>query len=371
MSTLKNIIMKRKILVFEDNIALGLDITWKLGHLGWDVAWLKDLHQISEAIKSAEMVLYSLEFANKSSEFTTYLRYFEDNQIPISLIPNPKHQFSALEDLSDQSLLLDYPFTLSNLNHVLEDSLKRMCQKNDFNQEADLLKRIIKIKDQAIHMTVHEIRTPISIIHIAIKNLEHVLQTLKIEDHEILDIQIAFQEIQDIVNTLENMTLDSLYLGQSKIQEIEIYSLCKQVISTFYSSLPIEKRDQTKISLQTSHSEFFVLVDSNLFKIALKNLISNAIKFSPNRPKILITLETTGKEFKLCVYDRGIGIQEEDLCHVTKPFYRSQNAIDFSGNGLGLSIVESCISCQNGRLKIQSQLGTGTCVTVFLPIKIV
>jgi signal transduction histidine kinase len=363
--------MKRKILVFEDNMALGLDITWKLGHLGWDVAWLRDLDQISEAVKSAQIAVYSLEFAENFSEFTPYLHYFKTNNIPIGLIPNPKNQFSTLDDLSGQSFSLDYPFTLSNLGHVLEDSLKRMCQKNDFNQEVDLLKRIIKSKDQAIQITVHEIRTPISVIHIAIDNLERLLQAMKTENNEVIDIRTAFQEIQDIVNTLENMTLDSLYLEQSKIQEIEIYSLCKQVISTFYSSLPIEKRGQTKISLQTSHSELFVLVDSNLFKIALKNLISNAIKFSPNRPKILITLETTGKEFKLCVYDRGIGIQEEDLCNVTKPCYRGQNAMDFSGNGLGLSIVESCISCQNGRLKIQSQLGTGTCVTVFLPIKIV
>jgi signal transduction histidine kinase len=362
--------MKRKILVFEDNIALGLDITWKLGHLGWDVAWLKDLYQISEAIKSAQIAVYSLEFAKKFSSFTPYLHYFKTNKIPIGLIPNPKHQFSALDDLSDQSFSLDYPFTLSNLEHVLEDSLQRMCQENDFGQEVDLLKRIIKIKDQAIHLTVHEMKTPISVVHIAIENLEHLLQSMKTESHEVADIRLAFQEIQDILNVLENMTLDSVDLSQAKIQEIEIHSLCKQVIATFYFSLPIAKHDQTKINLQTSQSEIFILADPNLFKIALKNLISNAIKFSPNRADVRITLETVDTEFKLCIYDRGIGIQEEDLCHVTQPFYRGQNATEFSGRGLGLSIVESCISCQNGRLTIQSQSGIGTCVTLFLPIKI-
>jgi signal transduction histidine kinase len=363
--------MKRKILVFEDNIALGLDITWKLGHLGWDVAWLKDLYQISEAIKSAQIAVYSLEFAKKFSGFTPYLCYFKTNKIPIGLIPNPKHQLSALDNASDQSFSLDYPFTLSNLDYVLEDSLKRMCQKNDFNQEVELLKRIIKIKDQAIHLTLHEIRTPISVVRIAIENLGHLLQSMKTANHEVADIRLAFQEIQEIVNVLENMTLDSLDLNQAKIQEIEIHSLCKQVIATFYSSLPIEKHDQTKINLQTSQSEIFVLADPNLFKIALKNLISNAIKFSPNRADVLITLETVDTELKLCIYDRGIGIQAEDLCHVTQPFYRSQNAMEFPGHGLGLSIVASCMSCQNGRLTIQSQSSTGTCVTLFLPIKVV
>jgi signal transduction histidine kinase len=356
--------MNPKILIFERNIALGLDITWKLGHLGWAVTWMKDLDQISEAMQKVQVVLYNFVFAEQFPEFSIHLRYFEEHHIPIGIIPNSMQRLTSTTR-SNQHIQLDYPFTLPNLSDVLENLLSQSRQKKDLIEKLTSLKRTDQIRSQTIHATVHEIRTPMSIILIAVDYVEKLLKNLKIDELEIYQIRAAFQEIQEIINVLEQAELDHLYLNKPYCNILDIYSLCKHSVSNFCLSLPIKEQIQTRISIQASQPEIFALVDVNLFRRIIKNLISNAIKFSPNHQDIKIILEIIGEEVKLSIYDRGIGIHPDDLNHITEPFYRSQNAKVFSGSGLGLSIVEACVSAQEGRLEIQSQLGIGTCVSVF------
>jgi signal transduction histidine kinase len=361
----------KKILIFEENIALGLDITWKLGHLGWKVTWLQDLRRVSETKQNIQVVLYSSAFADQFSEFTTYLRYYEDHQVPIGIIPSISDLTSSTNMPSNRYANLDYPFTLPNLKDVLDKLVEQSSQKSDFNEKINLLKKIEEIRSQLIHTTAHEIKTPITIILIAIEEIEGVLRKIKADVLEINHVRLALQEIQEIITTLENTELDYPYLNQPQIiQQIETYSFCKHIISNFCLSLPMKQRLQSKIQIKSSQSEIFALVEPYLFKRVITNLILNATKFSPEGEEITITLEIVDNELKLCVYDRGIGIHPEDLSHVTKPFYRSKNAIPFAGSGLGLSIVETCVTCQGGRLEIQSQLGAGTCVTVFFPTEI-
>lgn len=361
----------KETLIFEENIAVGLDITWKLGHLGWKVTWLKDLHQIPEAIQDTRVILHSLTFADKFPEFTTYLDFYEEQQVPIGIISNINDITPMASTLSDRYTKLDYPFTLPNLKNILDNLAEQSRRKNELNERINLLKNIGEIRNQAIYAAAHEVKTPINIILIAIENIEHVLKDMKVDVLEIRHIRSAFQEIQEIITTLENTELGYPYLSKPQvIQQIDVCSLCKRIVSNFYLSLPIKKRTECRIRIQNSSPEILALVEPNLFKRVLTNLILNATKFSSKEEEITITLEIIDKELKLCIYDRGIGIHPEDLSRVTEPFYRSRNAMTFAGSGLGLSIVETCVNCQGGRLEIQSVLGAGTCVTIFFPIEI-
>ena len=100
----------------------------------------------------------------------------------------------------------------------------------------------------------------------------------------------------------------------------------------------------------------------------LMNLVSNAIKYTPDGGVIGVSLFAEGGEAVLVVSDTGIGIPLEDQPHIFDKFYRvDQNKTDYQGLGLGLNIVRSIVDLHNGRVWVESQPRQGTTFTVVLP----
>ena len=99
------------------------------------------------------------------------------------------------------------------------------------------------------------------------------------------------------------------------------------------------------------------------------NLISNAIKFTPDSGRVGVTLSRNGDGASLVVSDTGMGISEEDQEHLFTRFFRATAATEqaIQGTGLGLSIVHSIVTQHGGAVSIDSAPGRGTTVTVLLP----
>ena len=102
----------------------------------------------------------------------------------------------------------------------------------------------------------------------------------------------------------------------------------------------------------------------------LTNLITNAIKYSPEGGTIKVSARTENEYFSVSVQDTGFGIPPEDLERVFDRFYRvkDKNTREQQGTGLGLSLVKSIIETHHGIIKVDSQLGAGTTFTFLLPI---
>jgi signal transduction histidine kinase len=102
----------------------------------------------------------------------------------------------------------------------------------------------------------------------------------------------------------------------------------------------------------------------------LMNLISNAMKYSPDTGVVSVSVRHSGSVIELKVSDSGIGIEEADLPRIFDEFYRAQNARTFTteGTGLGLSIVKSIVETHGGEILLESHSGSGTTVTVRLPV---
>jgi signal transduction histidine kinase len=100
------------------------------------------------------------------------------------------------------------------------------------------------------------------------------------------------------------------------------------------------------------------------------NLVSNAVKYTPQGGRVSISLRRAAKEVTVEVADTGIGIPEEAMPHLFEEFYRAPNArtIEREGTGLGLSIVRETVNNLGGRVAVQSQEGVGTRVSVTLPL---
>jgi cell cycle sensor histidine kinase DivJ len=113
-----------------------------------------------------------------------------------------------------------------------------------------------------------------------------------------------------------------------------------------------------------------IVADKRAVKQILINLLSNAIKFTQRGGKVSVTAEVGGAHVTLIVEDTGVGIGEDDLRHVGDPFFQARTAYDrpHDGTGLGLSIVKGLIELHGGELAIRSRIGSGTSVSVRLPI---
>ncbi len=112
-----------------------------------------------------------------------------------------------------------------------------------------------------------------------------------------------------------------------------------------------------------------VVGDGPALERVVMNLVSNAIKFTPDGGRVVVLLSQTGDGASLVVSDNGMGIPEEDQQHLFTRFFRSSAATEqaIQGTGLGLSIVHSIVTQHGGAVSIDSAPGRGTKVTVLLP----
>ena len=125
---------------------------------------------------------------------------------------------------------------------------------------------------------------------------------------------------------------------------------------------------QPKFHLQDDLPNLLVKMDDKLLRQILTNLLTNAIKYSPQNKKVEFQITVEHEQVKFVVSDHGIGIPKEDLENLFSAFHRGKNVGILPGTGLGLSIVKNCIDIHNGSISVESQLDIGTKFTVVLPI---
>jgi signal transduction histidine kinase len=108
-------------------------------------------------------------------------------------------------------------------------------------------------------------------------------------------------------------------------------------------------------------------LDERLLRSILSNLLSNAIRYTPQAHPIWLKLTKQRGQIIIKVQDEGIGIPAGDRKTLFEPFHRGQNVSNIPGTGLGLSIVKQFVQLQQGSIKVTSRLGAGTTFTVSLP----
>jgi signal transduction histidine kinase len=108
------------------------------------------------------------------------------------------------------------------------------------------------------------------------------------------------------------------------------------------------------------HGKQMVNLDLSLLRNVFINLISNALKFSPENSYIDVETEVTENQISISIRDYGIGISEDDKKHLFERFFRGKNVTNIQGTGLGLHIVSKYIELMNGQIEAQSELEKGT-----------
>src|SRR5262249_34272901 len=126
-----------------------------------------------------------------------------------------------------------------------------------------------------------------------------------------------------------------------------------------------------ELGLTTPKEQWPVLPGDELkLKQVFINIAGNALKFTPEGGRVMISCEIGGANVIVRVSDTGIGMKEEDIALVLQPFYRVSSAFNarYQGAGLGLPLAKAIVELHGGTLAIESTLGAGTTVIVRLPL---
>lgn len=211
----------------------------------------------------------------------------------------------------------------------------------------------------------HEFRTPLAIIQsssdLLVKYGDRITQTRKEQS-----VQNITREMSYITKMLDDLSLMARSQRQSlmlKRQPVAVEAFAQAVVDDMMQML----KPQQRLTLTTDPIDVAAMLDPHLMQIALGNLISNAIKYSPDDGLISVHVCRVGAELVIDVADRGMGIPEANLPQLFEPFFRADNVGETSGSGLGLSIVREVAQLHGGTVACESVLGGGSTFTLRLP----
>jgi signal transduction histidine kinase len=140
------------------------------------------------------------------------------------------------------------------------------------------------------------------------------------------------------------------------LEPTDLVELCKSISKT-YDKIQLDGRE---IKLAVNGRPETIMLDTKLMQEALSNLISNALKYSINKPSPLVTIKFNKNDVQISIKDEGMGIPEGDLIHIFEPFYRASNVADLSGTGLGTVITKEYIELNGGTITVKSELNKGS-----------
>jgi PAS domain S-box-containing protein len=229
-------------------------------------------------------------------------------------------------------------------------------------------KEVNDLKSRFVSMASHEFRTPLSTVLSSISLLAKYSTT---EDQPKRDKHI--DRIKSSVKTLTDILNEFLSLGKIEEGKVDVkpdkFDLTEFVSNTINEMNVLLKQGQ---KIQYNHiGTPFTYSDSNLLKHVLVNLISNAIKFSPENSIIHIETKIIDDITILQITDQGIGIPKADQIHLFERFFRATNATNIQGTGLGLHIVGRYVELLKGTITYQSTLEQGSTFTITYPSKII
>ncbi len=213
----------------------------------------------------------------------------------------------------------------------------------------------------------HELKTPVAIIkgYAATLRREDANWTPEIVRNTMAVIEEEADRLNDLIQNL--LTASKLQVQQElslELSEVNIAQLAQQVAERFTNQT-------TQHSIQVHFPSDFPYIDGDITRLrqVLDNLVSNAIKYSPNGGVIKIVGQCSERDVTVSVSDQGEGISVQDLNHIFERFFRVDNKLSrrTQGTGLGLYLVKAIIEAHHGKIDVKSKYGKGSTFYFTLP----
>jgi signal transduction histidine kinase len=246
------------------------------------------------------------------------------------------------------------------------DELSKLI--STFNTMLDRLETSFETQNNFISNASHELGTPLTAI---IGEADVTLNKERKPEEYTASLKVILNEAE----RLEKITKSLLFLAQTgfdgkkqKMTVVRADQLLWDVKETIDKLNPGNKV-QLDLNLMPENPEKLKIVgNSQLLHLALSNIVSNACKYSSNKP-VQISIGSTLTELIIIIKDNGIGIPDQELKYIYDPFFRASNTKNFEGYGIGLPLARNIIRLHDGKLEVSSQKDEGTSVQLNFPLK--
>ncbi len=258
------------------------------------------------------------------------------------------------------------PFNKDELISRMRTHIELKKTRDQLEKTSAHLAELNSLKDKMFSVIGHDLRSPLS----SVKMTLEFLSAINISDNEEVSesLKLMSKTTDEVFSLLENL------LGwarsqsgnlQIKKEPIRVHDLVNSIYLLNKGSIELKKIDfSTEIP-----EDHFVSADLMTIKIVLRNLVSNAIKFTPEKGSIRIKSEQLTEGIRLSVSDSGVGISGEDLPKLFNPnsHHTTYGTNREPGSGLGLILCKDFVEKNGGTISIESELGKGTVFYIHIP----
>lgn len=225
--------------------------------------------------------------------------------------------------------------------------------------------RLREMKEELTGNLAHELKTPLSTLRGALEGLGEI--SLPQEERELLHLaQAQLRRMEELIRDL--LELSRIEQSEPEREFLDFSQLVEEEVERF---LPQAQGKGLILQYESPSEAVFVEGDRFFLQRMVRNLLDNALRYTPTGGKVEVRVYESEEEAVLEVSDTGVGIPEKDLPRIFERFYRGEpsRSVEHGGTGLGLAIVKHAAEAHGGRVEVFSKVGEGTLFRVFLPRK--
>ncbi len=250
---------------------------------------------------------------------------------------------------------------INHYAHNLESTNNQLNEANLDLQEANAqLIQLDQMKTQFVSQASHDLRTPLTAIKGSLDNL--LMGIAGVLNEKQAKIMTRATTSVDRLTNLINDVLDLNRIETGRIilekTDIPFKALVENIVN---ENLPAAEQKRIQLNFDATDGDFMLSIDGSKIERVVGELISNAIKYTPENGTVDIDLKQNDQKITLSVKDSGIGMTNEECSKIWERFYRTSASQKFAkGSGLGLSIAKELVELHEGTLSVESEPGYGT-----------
>jgi PAS domain S-box-containing protein len=264
---------------------------------------------------------------------------------------------------------------LQRINFVLDITERKRLEKEQrkslqLQEQTALAEEANQFKSKFLANMSHELRTPLNAVIGFSELLDQEIfgPLLPRQKEYVQNILASGQHLLSLVNDV--LDISKVEAGRMElVREWTSLATVTESVDRILQSLARKKRVTLKLSLPEDLPDVFI--DPIRMKQVLYNLLANGIKFTPEGGVVGLSVHLEGSQLHLSVDDTGIGIQEDQLSRLFRPFEQIRNGAggENEGTGLGLALTKSLVELHGGTISVRSEVGKGSSFQVSLPMR--
>jgi signal transduction histidine kinase len=357
-----------QILIVEDELIAAESLALDLEKLGYQICGIvnsgeKAIEKVRQC--QPDLILMDIMLKGKMDGITAAQTIYSEHKIPIIYLS----AYADADTLNRTKSTPVYgylvkPYKIVDVRTTISIALAKY--EEDRQRETDLSaqKKLNQIKTQALATASHDLRSPLTNILGYTELIRDYGDRISPDKKE-----RYFNFIKSAVFKMTDSLEDLLLISKAEEGKIILHPQNFNIVE--YLSIMVDEynnlTEDHDIKLYTNQENYQVYLDQKILNHILNNLISNAIKYSPDGGKITIKINCQETQIILEIEDEGIGMPENYQTKLFTLFERADNVGKIKGNGLGLSIVKKAVDLQGGKIEVNSKENEGTKFIITIP----